>query len=444
LLPAGHAPARSLERIMIRRTLSLLLACAAAMPWHAASAASLRAVYQFSAPGSVRLDAANPYAGLVRDAAGTLYGTLYAGGAAGAGGVFMLVPQDGGGWAETLIHSFSAPGTAGAPPDGAHPLSSLILGPDGVLYGTTSTGGGPGNGGGGTVFALHPPAAAGAPWTETVLTVFPGGHGGGAPAAHLRLDASGALYGTTTQGGTGAGSVFRLTPPAVGQTSWTRTDLHVFGGAGDGQTPISALVEDEAGDLYGTTQDSADRQSGAGTVYRLTPPRAGESAWTETILFNFPANGAFGSMPNGDLLMDKSGTLYGTASAGGARGAGTVFRLGPQAPGQPWRCTVLYHFTEHAGDAGPQGGVIFGRGGALLGTTANAARHQQGTVFQLIPGTDAGQSWSETVLARFPTRPAGGGLFPVGDLVPDGTGDYFGVTEMGGAGGVGTVFAVRP
>jgi uncharacterized repeat protein (TIGR03803 family) len=426
---------------MIRRTLHLMLACAALAPWHPASAANFHALYQFNAPGGASLDGANPYAGLVRDEAGNLFGTLYAGAAAGAGGVFMLAPQANGGWAETLIHSFSTTGGA----DGAHPLGSLILGPAGVLYGTTSTGGGPGNTGGGTVFALRPPLFPGAGWTETVLTVFPGKHGtGGAPAAHLLLDASGALYGTTTMGGTGAGSVFRLAPPAPGQANWVRTDLHVFGGSGDGQTPISALTADAAGALYGTAQDSADRQSGAGAVYRLAPPRDGETAWTETIVFTFPASGTFGSMPNGDLLMDKSGALYGTASAGGNKGAGTVFRLAAQAPGQAWRCTVLHNFTEHFGDGGPQGGVVFGRGGALIGTTANAARRQQGAVFQLIPGTDAGQSWSETVLARFPTRPAGGGLFPVGDLVADGNGDYFGVTEMGGAGGVGTVFEVRP
>jgi len=311
---------------MIRRTLHLMLACAALAPWHPASAANFHALYQFNAPGDASLDGANPYAGLVRDEAGNpVRHAPMPAPPPGLAAFSCWHRQANGGWAETLIHSFSTTGGA----DGAHPLGSLILGPAGVLYGTTSTGGGPGNAGGGTVFALRPPLFPGAGWTETVLTVFPGKHGtGGAPAAHLLLDASGALYGTTTMGGTGAGSVFRLAPPAPGQANWMRTDLHVFGGSGDGQTPISAL---DGGCRRRALRHGPGQRRSAKRRRRRVPPgapaRRANGPGTETILFTFPASGTFGSMPNGDLLMDKSGALYGTASAGGNKGAGTVFRL---------------------------------------------------------------------------------------------------------------------
>jgi hypothetical protein len=324
--------------------------------------------------------------------------------------------------------------------DGAHPLGAVIVGDAGVLYGTTSTGGGPANHGGGTVFALRPPTAPGGVWAETVLTVFPTRNGVGAtPAARLLQDQSGALYGTTSTGGDGQGSAFKLTPPVSAQGAWTRTDLHVFGD--DSAVPISGLTQGAEGALYGTTQYSGGRL-GSGTVYQLTPSSHG---WTEQTVFTFPAGGAYGASPAGDLLADKDGALFGTATLGGTHAAGTVFRLSPPSAGRrDWSCALLYNFTERVGDGGPQGGLAWGAGGTLIGTTANAARHQQGAVFQLIPGMDRAQSWSETVLARFPTKPSGGGLFPVGDLVGDGLGSYFGVTETGGAGGRGTVFQVQP
>jgi uncharacterized repeat protein (TIGR03803 family) len=394
------------------------------------------------APG--RLGAAgNPYAGLVRGPSGTLYGTLYAGGAGGAGAVFMLSPPLPGhtSWTQTLIHHFSAKGAA----DGAHPMGALILGEGGVLIGTTSAGGGAGNAGGGTVFALHPPPEPGGAWRETVLSVFPSVNGvGAAPAARLFQDENGALYGTTTTGGIGFGSVFRLAPPSAPGLPWSRTDLHVFrGDAEDGGLPLSGLTQGADLALYGTAQAAAG-DNGGGTIYRLAPEAGSQGQWRKTVVFRFPAGGAYGSQPVGDLIIDGGGALYGAASSGGAKGAGIVFRLNPPALGGVWTFSLLYSFTGHFGDGGPQGGVAFGRHGTLVGTTASAARLQQGTVFQIIPGMDAAQSWSETVLARFPTRPAGGGLFPVGDLVGDGRGDFFGVTETGGAGGVGTVFEVAP
>ena len=432
--------------------------CAVLAGGGAAQAARLSIVYSFAAGGGAGLrgslnaaaqDGRNPYAGLARDTAGNFYGTTYAGGAYGGGTVFMLSPGRTG-WAETVIHSFSAPGEI----DGAHPLGGVLPGAGGVLYGTTSAGGGRDNTGGGTVFALHPPAQPGGVWTEAVLAAFPAGHG--APAAGLLQDEAGAIYGTTSQGGSGGGqpgtpsfgTVFRLKPPPPGATGWTLTDLYSFPSDAGGQTPLSGLIAGPDGALYGTTEYSGGKTDG-GTVFRLAPPRSDQGSWVETNLFDFGAsdNGssACGSLPTGGLVIDEAGRLYGTASAGGARGAGTVFRLTPpRASDVDWTCAALYHFTARRGDGFPQGGVAFGRTGTLIGTTASADRHQQGAVFQLIPGTDAAQTWSETVLARFPVRPPGGGLFPVGELVGDGTGGYLGVTETGGKGSAGTVFEIVP
>jgi uncharacterized repeat protein (TIGR03803 family) len=435
----------------------VLLACAAAMP-AAAQAASFATTHSFGKP-NFGFDAGGagpalrstgpetPYAGLVLDAAGNFFGTAYGGGdgggvkAGGAGAVFELSqsPSGGGSWTLTTLHSFSAQGAE----DGRNPMAALILGARGVLFGTTSAGGGPGNAGGGTVFALIPPALPGGAWVEDVLYVFPAG--AGTPASRLLQDGSGVLYGTTLSGGTGLGSVYKLSPPAPGQTAWVETTLYRFGAsASDGESPLSGLASDASGALYGTTEYT-DGRHGDGTIYRLTPPASGAGAWQEQTLFNFPGNGAYGSRPDGDLLIGPDDAIYGTAVSGGSRNGGTVFRLNPPVPGKTgWACRVLYSFTGHTGDTGPEGGVIFGPAGTLLGTTSGSLKLQQGTVFQLLPGTDATQSWSEQILARFPTLPAGGGLFPVGDLVAGEDSNYVGVTELGGSGGAGTVFTVRP
>jgi uncharacterized repeat protein (TIGR03803 family) len=454
--------------------------------------ASLVTLHSFAPSGQGASSSSVPYAGLVRDGAGNLYGTTYAGGAANAGTVFELSPPASGrtGWTARTLYCFGPPGLSGSPRagDGSHPMGPLVLDPHGVLYGTTSSGGS----GGGTVFALSPPAGPGDEWTETVLARFPAGHG--SPVARLLRGEDGSLYGTTLAGGTGLGSVFRLSPPAFGQsvlgqsvpgpsvpgpsvagpsgwtqtgwtqtgwiqTGWTMTVLHEFTAARlDGDTPLTGLAADSHGALYGTTEATAGAP-GRGTVYRLTPPADGQGAWREEVLFNFPASGAYGDRPDGDLTIGGDGALYGTAASGGARGRGVVYRLRPPAPGRDaggsgrdtgWSCSLLTSFTGRYGDASPEGGVVFGPGGTLVGTTAGAVKYQQGTVFELIPGSDAHQSWSMQVLARlsllarFPQAPRGGGLFPVGDLVGAPDGAFFGVTESGGASGGGTVFEVKP
>lgn len=251
-------------------------------------------------------DGVFPVAGLVRDKAGNLYGTTFYGGASGEGTVFKLDPTG----TETVLYSF----TGGA--DGANPHGSLILDKAGNLYGTTSLGGllscfGAGCG---VVFKLDTTG------TETVLHSFTGPDGAN-PDAGLVRDKEGNLYGTTSGGGPSKeGTVFKL------DTTPTETVLYSFTGLADGAGPLAGLVRDKAGNLYGTTNQggnlSCKAPSGCGVVFKVDP------AGVETVLHSF-TGGADGSVLYGDLVQDKAGNLYGTTSNGGASGVGTVFKLTP-------------------------------------------------------------------------------------------------------------------
>ena len=266
-------------------------------------------------------DGADPYAGLIFDAAGNLYGTTSYGGTYrncryGCGTVFELTPAAGGGWTETVLHSFDGN------PDGANPLfGGLIFDAAGNLYGTTYQGGTYSYG---TVFELTPPAGGG--WTEKVLYSFNNdGMDGVWPESGPIFDAAGNLYGTTRQGGTyGGGTVFELTPTPGG--GWTEQVLHYFGNGMDGVIPYAGLIFDAAGNPYGSTEGGGDY--GDGTVFELTPATGG--GWTEQVLHSF--NGTDGYCPWTGLIFDVGGNLYGTTTGGGTYGGGTVFELTPVYP----------------------------------------------------------------------------------------------------------------
>src|ERR1017187_5420046 len=224
-------------------------------------------------------DGQHPYGALIFDAAGNLYGTTSYGGTYDYGTVFELTPAAGGGWTETVLHNFNDNGT-----DGYWPYAGLIFDAVGNLYGTTYGGGvytSCTNGsflGCGTVFELTPTAGGG--WTEKVLHSFGNGTDGEDPQAGLIFDAAGNLYGTTIAGGTyGGGTAFELTPAAGG--GWTEQVLLNFDGT-DGQHPYGALIFDAAGNLYGTTSYGGTYDYG--TVFELTPAAGG--GWTETVLHN--------------------------------------------------------------------------------------------------------------------------------------------------------------
>ncbi|MGO9087734.1 MAG: choice-of-anchor tandem repeat GloVer-containing protein [Terriglobales bacterium] len=400
-------------------------------------------------------------AGLIRDAAGNLYGTTPDGGANGAGTVFRLAPstQAGGAWTETVLHSFCSASNC---TDGSNPAGALIQDAAGNLYGTTESGGANttshGGQGGGAVFKLAPPAQPGGTWTETVLYSFCSESSctdGQFPRSGLTQDSAGNLYGTTQQGGAytsgdggfGAGTVFEISPPAQQGGAWTETVLHSFCSAGnypscsDGYLPIAGLMQDAAGNLYGTTYWGG---TGWGIVFEVSPPAQQGGAWTETVLHTFCSvelNCTDGQEPQAGLVQDAAGNLYGTTTDGGANtsakqpyGGGTVFKLAPPAQqGGAWTETLLYSFCSASNCADgvtPKSGLIQDAAGNLYGATPSGGANNLGTAFRL---NSTGQ---ETVLYSFCS--VGGtsctdGEVPSAGLVQDAAGNLYGITQLGGA-----------
>jgi hypothetical protein len=198
----------------------------------------------------------------------------------------------------------------------------LLLGADGSLFGTTAAGG---TNGLGSVFQLSPPPQGQTAWTLTTLFNFTGFADGWAPGAGLISDPSGALYGTTMNNG---GIAFRLNPPAAGQTAWTLTRLWIFVGAPDCQWMKSPMIRTGDGSLYGISPFGGDVLKGLGCLFRLNPPPAGQSNWTETILWNFDAAPNDGFLPYGNLILQDH-WLYAASEQGGAHQAGVAFKLRP-------------------------------------------------------------------------------------------------------------------
>jgi len=372
------------------------------------------------------------YGSLILDGAGNLYGTTTYGGAYGCGTVFELSPSEGGGWTETVLHSFNSNGT-----DGWYPQTGLIFDPAGNLYGTTTYGQGYG-----AVFEMSPSEGGG--WTEKVLYNFTGPYDGRGPRG-LIFDSAGNLYGTTDNGGIycslyqGCGTVFELTPTGGG--NWTETVLHSFGSGTDGINPLAPLILDAAGNLYGTT--SAGGTDGFyGTVFEMSPSEGG--GWTETVLYSF------GHLPDGEgpwtgaLTFDAAGNLYGTTIGGGAYRVGTAFELTPNGSGS-WTETVLHSFGGGNGNVAdgvePLGGLIVDSAGNLYGTTSQGGSHGQGTVFELAPNRSGG--WTETLLHNFIINGTDG-TYPFAGLIFGAAGNLYGTTALSGTYGGGTAFELTP
>jgi uncharacterized repeat protein (TIGR03803 family) len=312
-------------------------------------------------------DGSQPWAGLIFDSAGNLYGTTFLGGTSNAGTVYELTPGQGGVWTETLLYSFAG----GA--DGSGPQSDLIFDRSGNLYGTTTGGGSPGNG---IVFELT--SGQGGVWTETVLHRFTISEAT-SPRAAVIFGTHGELYGTLANDGAfGAGGVFRLDRPATKGGAWRETTLYTFTGGADGLGPLCRLVLYK-GSLYGTTVKGG--ASSVGVIFQLTPPASHEGAWTETVLHSFTC-GSDGCIGWAGLIMDRNGTFYGTTQFGGLpSNGGTVFQLKLQ--GGIWTESVLYSFiygSNHFSAAG----LLMGKNGTLYGTTVGNHRNS-GMVFKLRP-----------------------------------------------------------
>ncbi len=379
------------------------------------------------------------YASLIFDASGNLYGTTSYGGAYNQGTVFELSPKAGGGWMEKVLHSF------GNGKDGVLPFASLVFDAFGNLYGTTSSGGDgscvgltPGCG---LVFELKP--GAGGSWTEKILHNFNNnGTDGYNPNSGLIFDSAGNLFGTTPNGGngpctatnSGCGIVYELLLQANG--SWAEKVVHNFNSNGsDGYQPNAGLIFDTVGNLYGTTTYGGN--PGPGAVFELKPTASG--LWAEKILHNFSASGTDGYYPYASLIFDAAGNLYGTTASGGASTFyGTVFELVATAGGG-WTEKILHSFNSVAGGFYPNTTPIFDAAGNLYGTTNNGGSPGPGTVFELMPTLGGG--WTEKVLYSF-DHARGDGVYPNAGVIFDAARNLYGTTSYGATTDGGTVFQI--
>ena len=373
-----------------------------------------------------------PYAGLIRDSAGNLYGTTEVGGTYSQGTVFEVTPNANSSWTESVLYNF----TGGL--DGAQPSGGLIFDTAGNLYGTTNFGGSQNcKLGCGTIFKLTP---ASGNWTESVVYTFTGGSDGREPYAGLMSDAQGNFYGTTLLGGnldtvcpSGCGTVFKL---SNSNGAWTENVLYAFAGGNDGAWPHAGLIFDGAGNLYGTTNGGGTY--GSGTVFKLTAGQSG--SWTESLLHTF-TGGLDGKEPPGSLILDTAGNIYGTTCRGGVKGYGVVFKLVPTSQGG-WQELVLHSFMNDPA-ANPVAGLVMDAAGNLYGTTFLGADLHScgggcGTIFKLSPASSG--SWTFAVLHLFGR--AMDGYHPSGQLIRDAAGNLYGTTQAGGAYGAGLLFEI--
>ncbi len=413
--------------------------------------------------GEEKQDGFYPIGGLSRDAAGNLYGVTLYGGIDGMGIAYKLSPSG----AETVLHSF-----AGGK-DGASPIDSRLF--DGALYGVTACGG-PGvllsycSSGAGVVFKID------ASGHETVLYGFTGNADGASPQS-LTLDPSGNIYGTTAYGGSapqnaGGGVVFKLNPTGdetvlhaflCGETDGCRpagplyldlsgnlygvtpysgqglgdsqggvvfkvtaagqeSVLHFFTGTPDGANPNGGVVSDSSGTLYGSTQNGGSANHGA--LFSI------DSSGAENILYSFPGS-IDGSNPIAGLVRDSAGNFYGTTNRGGTANAGTVYKIAVDGA-----YTVLHEFTGKSDGGNPGSAPIIDPAGSLYGTTTGGGKYSKGVVYTINPAS------SERVLYSF----TGGvdGSDPVGPVFLDAAGILYGTTAQGGANGLGVVFQLSP
>jgi uncharacterized repeat protein (TIGR03803 family) len=369
-------------------------------------------------------DGLNPIGGLVRDNAGTLYGTTYFGGTFTNGVAFELTKSG----EETTLFNFNGGS------EGGFPNSNLILDSAGNLYGPADGG----VNGGGVLFKLSPKGK------EKVMYNFggcvclkPRGPGGG-----LLMDASGNLYGATSLGGVkgqgpecslyGCGTIFRF------DASGKLHILYAFKGEADGAYPSGPLLQDAEGNLYGAAQNGGDLSCpelpllGCGTLFKVAKDG------TFTVLYTF-TGGPDGAGPQSGLIMDNAGNLYGAANVGGSTvcpyGCGTLYKLSKNG-----EFTVLYTFLDGAnGDGGyPNGSLVRDSKGNFYGTTQGGNTNSlDGTVFKL------NKAGVMTVLHQFSGGTDGGK--PLSGVIRDPAGNLYGTTyTSAGFNGPGVVYEVTP
>jgi hypothetical protein len=381
--------------------------------------------------------------------------------------LFLSALPAAGEWNEQALYSFQGI------PDGAAPIGRIVFDSSGNLYGATADGGSSSCISivqCGTVYQL---AQNHGVWTETVLYVFQGSamKDGASPYGGLVMDGLGNLYGTTAYGGTGdcvllgskvgCGTVFELSPPGQKGGYWTEAVIYSFPSSKYGYVPWGDLVFDSAGNLYGATLFGGGEGSTCdpfyqycGVVFELSPPKKKGAAWTEKALHAFKGitsgqqNGD-GAEPNGGLVLDNKGAIYGTTKLGGyncahhsSQGCGTAFKLAPRNKGGAWTETILHSFRDVPDGATPLAGMTFGKNSMLYGTTeyGGGGNFPSGTVFQLFR---ANGTWTEQILHSFEDAHDGGE--PSSGVVLDEKGDIYGTAASGGgASRYGVLFRLKP
>lgn len=384
---------------------------------------ALKSLYSFTGGA----DGLGVDSGVLPDASGNFYGAAPSGGTNGLGVVYKANTN---GTLAVLYTFGKVTNGNGFVVDGAEPECDLIRGKDGALYGTTSFGGSFNDG---TVFRIT---------TNGVLTTLYSFGANTDPLSGTAMDGSfpltgliqasdNALYGTTSSGGTqdlnfgGDGTIFRIT------TNGAFSSLYSFGtlvdGSGnnlDGAFPQAALVQGTNGLLYGTA--SAAGYVGSGTVFQIT------TNGSLYVIYTF--GGADGSTPNGRLLLLNDGYLYGTTSAGGSLDDGTVFKVVAAGP-SIGTLTTLYNFSGPDGSS-PFAGLTQAADGKLYGTTPIGGTNASGTVFRITT------NGSFASLFSFPQ--VDDGQNPSANLLLAKDGNFYGTTEAGGDFGDGTVFRMSP
>jgi len=314
-------------------------------------------------------DGGEPYKGVTLDSQGNLYGTAVTGGSGsceGGCGVAYKLSNTGSAWTQTVIHAF----TGGA--DGSGPGARLTVDRAGNVFGMAPTGG---DFGSGTIYQMH--QRSNGSWAFRVIHAFTGGADGGTGSAGKMIFHGGHLYGAATTGGVnGAGTVFELTPAQGG--SWTFRTLYSFKGQPDGVFPYGGLIFDSLGNVYGTTYYGGTND--LGSVYELSPRSSGE--WKEKVLYSFNSGGD-GNSSISNLVFDAAGNLYGTTSEGGA-GSGTVFTLTPNENGT-WTESVIHSFLGSPDGAFPYTGMVPGHSGEYYGATVHGGTDGDGAIYKFTP-----------------------------------------------------------
>jgi len=314
------------------------------------------------------VDGGEPYKGVTLDRDGNLYGTAVTGGSGnceGGCGVIYKLTNTKGTWTQKVVHAF----TGGD--DGSGPGSRVTVDRAGNVYGMTPTGGAYGLG---TIYQIRPPSSGAL--TFKVIHAFTGGADGSNGSAGRMILRDGRLYGAATTGGNqGSGVVFELTPKAFGE--WNFKTIYTFQGQPDGSFPYGALLFDPSGNIYGTTYYGG--ANGIGAVYELSPQPVGE--WTEDLIYSFQ-QGPDGNSPISNLVFDKAGNLYGTTSEGGL-GSGTIFKLSPV--GGNWTETVVHAFEGPPDGGFAYNGMVVDAFGNFYGATVHGGENNDGSVYKFTP-----------------------------------------------------------